>query len=160
MKHRQINLNQIRVAAPCKMSWEAMEGNEQVRFCHRCKLNVYNLSAMNREEAERLVQEREGRLCVRFYRRRDGTLLTRNCPVGKQEAQNRWMLAGVLGGLFTIALGFRHYAVENHWIQKLRHSQVGQITPIRQALDILYPEPANMVLGMMSAPEGGGKQGL
>jgi hypothetical protein len=149
------NLDQIRVASPCKMAWERMEGDEQVRFCHRCKLNVYNLSAMSREEAENLVQEREGRLCVRFYRRPDGTLLTRNCPVGKQEARSKWILAGVLGGLLTIAMGFRHSLAEQDWMQKLRYSRLGQATPIRQAMDILYPEPAQgEVLGMVAPPKG------
>lgn len=161
MERRQINLDKIRVAAPCKMSWEAMDGDEQARFCHRCKLNVYNLSAMSREEAEQLVLQSEGRLCVRFYRRRDGTLLTRNCPVGKREAQNRWLLAGVLSGLFTLALGFRHYLVESQWIQKLRCSQVGQTTPVRQVLDALYPQQP-VIMGAIPLSElkdeGSGRQ--
>lgn len=75
-------LSQLNIAAPCTSSWEKMTGNEQVRFCHECKLNVYNLSNMSESEAEELVREKEGRLCVRFYRRKDGTVLTDNCPVG------------------------------------------------------------------------------
>lgn len=75
-------LGRVRVAAPCGEEWDEMRGDERVRFCSRCSLNVYNLSAMTRREAERLVVSNEGRLCVRFYRRRDGMILTQNCPGG------------------------------------------------------------------------------
>src|ERR1044071_10203795 len=66
-------LTNIKVAAPCKTEWKWMYGNARVRFCPQCSLNVYNLSAMSKEEAERLILQTEGRLCVRFYRRKDGT---------------------------------------------------------------------------------------
>lgn len=45
-------------------------------------MNVYNLSEMSRRQAEELIASREGGLCVRFYQRADGTVLTRDCPVG------------------------------------------------------------------------------
>jgi hypothetical protein len=75
-------LEDVRVANPCKASWDAMYGDDRVRFCASCKLNVYNLSGMTRPEVTQLFQLVEGRLCVRFYRRTDGTLLTQDCPVG------------------------------------------------------------------------------
>jgi len=56
---------------------------ERVRHCGECKLNVYNLSEMTQTEAEGLIRKHEGRLCVRYYQRADGTVLTRNCPVGE-----------------------------------------------------------------------------
>jgi hypothetical protein len=59
-----------------------MIGTERARFCGQCSLNVYNLSAMTRTEAEDLIARTEGQLCVRFFRRADGTVLTQNCPVG------------------------------------------------------------------------------
>jgi hypothetical protein len=81
-------LHDIRVASPCPASWEQMPGDERVRFCDACALHVYNLSAMTAREAERLVMRNEGRLCVRFYRREDGTVLTQDCPRGL--AALRW----------------------------------------------------------------------
>ena len=75
-------LNDVRVAAPCPADWDSMYGNERVRFCEQCQLNVYNLSEMSRAEAEGLIGRAEGRLCVRYYRRKDGSILTQNCPVG------------------------------------------------------------------------------
>ena len=77
-------LEVIRVSSPCRVSWKGMTGDDQVRFCEQCKLNVYNLSAMTRAAATDLVKEREGRVCVRFYRRRDGTVVTRECELSKQ----------------------------------------------------------------------------
>jgi hypothetical protein len=82
-------LSRVRVAAPCQSDWNEMRGDERVRFCHLCSLNVYNLSAMTRREAERLVTGAEGRLCIRFYRRADGTILTQSCPVGLRALKRR-----------------------------------------------------------------------
>jgi hypothetical protein len=73
---------QMKIASPCPASWEDMEGDDRIRFCDECELNVYNLSDMAEDAALKLVEEREGRLCVRFYQREDGTVLTSDCPVG------------------------------------------------------------------------------
>lgn len=77
-----VSLDVIDVAKPCPADWEQMRGDAQVRFCTHCSLNVYNLSAMSRARAQQLVAEREGRLCVRFYRRADGTVMTQDCGGG------------------------------------------------------------------------------
>jgi len=83
----------LTIASPCPASWDDMEGDDRVRFCPECELNVYNLSAMTEEKALKLVEEREGRLCVRLYQRRDGTVLTTDCPVGTAKAMP--MLGGI-----------------------------------------------------------------
>jgi len=97
-------LDDVRVASPCKADWNDMYGDERRRFCGDCKLNVYNLSGMSREEAERLVTNSEGRLCVRFFRRRDGSILTADCPVGwaKVKAKTRKHLTAVFSMLATL----------------------------------------------------------
>jgi len=59
-----------------------MIGTDRIRFCGQCNLNVYNLSGMRRTDAESLILRNEGRLCVRFYRRPDGSIITQDCPVG------------------------------------------------------------------------------
>jgi Carboxypeptidase regulatory-like domain len=79
---KPVALENVRIASPCPTNWESMTGDERVRFCAECKLNVYNLSDMTRREAEQLITTHEGRLCVRFYRRPDGTIITQNCPRG------------------------------------------------------------------------------
>jgi hypothetical protein len=82
-------LNHVRVAAPCPADWDQMIGSERMRFCGQCNLNVYNLSSMTRSEAESLIARNEGRLCVRFYRRRDGSVITKDCPVGLRAIRRR-----------------------------------------------------------------------
>jgi len=99
----------LRIASPCRAPWENMDGDERVRFCRECNRNVYNLSAMTEAEARRVVAEREGRLCVRFFQRRDGTVLTSDCPVGGKRAFLRagagtaLALAGVTAGVTTLS---------------------------------------------------------
>ena len=43
-----------------------MTGNERVRFCSHCSMEVNNLSALTRKQAMRLVSGSEGRICVRY----------------------------------------------------------------------------------------------
>lgn len=99
-------LDDIKLAYPCKTTWASMTGDDQVRYCNKCQLNVYNLSGMTKQQAEKIVSSAEGRLCVSFYRRADGTILTQNCPVGlaaiKQRVANTVSLAlSVLVTFFT-----------------------------------------------------------
>jgi hypothetical protein len=89
MKKYTSPLDHVNVAAPCPADWDEMIGNDVKRFCGQCELNVYNLSGMTREEAEALIINAEGRLCIRFYRRVDGTILTNNCPVGLRALKGR-----------------------------------------------------------------------
>jgi hypothetical protein len=86
---KQSPLNNIRIASPCSAEWAGMIGTERKRYCGECKLNVYNLSGMPLKEAEDLLRQNEGRLCVRFYRRADGTILTKDCPVGWAKVKER-----------------------------------------------------------------------
>lgn len=97
-------LNNVRVAAPCSADWNQMIGTERVRFCAQCSLNVYNLSSMKRSEAEALISSTEGRLCVRYYRRSDGTVLTDNCPVGLRAIKRR--LSRVVTAALSVFMGF------------------------------------------------------
>lgn len=96
-------LNHVQVAAPCKADWNLMIGSEQVRFCGQCNLNVYNLSGISRVEAEALIARTEGRICVRFYRRRDGSIITQDCPVGLRAIQRRvsYLAKAIIATAFT-----------------------------------------------------------
>lgn len=97
-------LDGVRIASPCSASWDDMVGDGRVRFCAPCKKNVYNLSALSRAEAEALLRESEaneagatGSLCVRLYRRADGTVLTEDCPVGRRRKRRRLVVFGAVG---------------------------------------------------------------
>lgn len=97
-------LDNIRVASPCSADWDEMYGNARKRFCGDCKLNVYNLSEMTRQDAENLLVTHEGRLCVRYYRRADGTVLTKNCPVGWRAVKQR--VSRTVTAAASVVVGF------------------------------------------------------
>jgi len=63
----------------CPYEWKNMTGDERVRMCGKCKQNVYNISQLTQREAVDLINEKEGDLCVTFYQRKDGTVVTRDC---------------------------------------------------------------------------------
>jgi hypothetical protein len=97
-------LESVRVASPCSASWDDMVGDERVRFCGSCQKNVYNLSAMARDDAERLIAANESSICVRLYRRADGTVLTTDCPVGvRKQRVKRTMIAGGVAGAMAVS---------------------------------------------------------
>jgi hypothetical protein len=99
-------LDQISVASPCHVNWDDMTGDDRARFCSQCKLHVYDLGAMSRDEATAFIQQREGRTCVRFYRRHDGTILTRDCPVGLRAVRQRLTRAvAALAGVVVALIG-------------------------------------------------------
>jgi hypothetical protein len=75
-------LQVVNVATPCPADWNGRHGDDRSRFCGQCRKHVYNLSAMRADDAVRLIQEREGDLCVRLFRRIDGTVLNGDCPIG------------------------------------------------------------------------------
>jgi hypothetical protein len=85
-----ILLSDIRIASPCTVSWEQMAGNDQVRHCAQCNLNVYNFSEMTAQQVEQLITASNGeRVCGRLYRRADGSILTSDCPVGLRARIHR-----------------------------------------------------------------------
>ncbi|HLK58799.1 MAG TPA: hypothetical protein VKU00_19660 [Chthonomonadaceae bacterium] len=101
-------LQNVKVASPCPAAWSAMESIEgdRVRFCNGCKKNVYNLSAMTQSEAEGLLRAHEGHLCIRYYQRRDGTVLTADCPVGVQAVRQMFLRRSVVtAALFLLGIG-------------------------------------------------------
>ncbi|HZU37633.1 MAG TPA: hypothetical protein VFA18_17060 [Gemmataceae bacterium] len=135
-------LDNLKVASPCPAAWSGMAGDNQVRFCSKCSLHVYNLSAMTRSEAEAIVQEAEGRLCVRLYRRADGTVLTQDCPLGwRRRALRAWSLTSALVvGCFAVLLGFGDGAPE--WRFSLRgHYTMGKVVPRTTAAPAERAEP-------------------
>jgi hypothetical protein len=162
MKTNQSNLDLIQVASPCPAVWDEMVGDERVRFCRQCKLHVYNLSEMSREEAEALVRQStagqasgatrlassgSARTCVRFYRRADGTVLTRDCPVGLRLLRQRLVrsaaaLAGVLVALVSGTLF-------GGMISKRMPSDLR--TPSRAFADWINPE-RHILMGEMAMP--------
>ena len=120
-----------------------MMGNERKRYCGECKLNVYNLSGMSRAEAQNCLNA-EGRVCVRFYKRADGSILTQDCPVGWQALKRRIsrtaaaafsLLVGLIGGLgFSTAFN------------SSKDIKIGRFLPV------LTSTPDRVLMGNIAAP--------
>lgn len=105
-------LDNIEIAAPCPAKWEEMVGDERERFCQSCALNVYDISQMTKTDAEEFLLSRQGvRACVQLYKRKDGTIITDNCPKGLRAIRDRGMrLMKTVAG-FLVFMGLLPSAV-------------------------------------------------
>lgn len=103
-------LDNVEIASPCSADWNKMTGSGRVRHCGECKKDVYDLSEMTRDDAEALLQ-REGALCIAFFRRADGTILTADCPVGvenvRKKRRNRDVVIVAIGTVMLAAMAFQ-----------------------------------------------------
>jgi hypothetical protein len=143
-------LDTIQVASPCGASWEAMPGDDRVRLCPQCRQRVYNLAALSRREAEDLLRQAEGRLCVRLYRRADGTVLTDDCPVGlRRLRRTAALITGAAAALVLSAIGWATVPAN-----PVRGSPAGALRgrlpqPVQAILDWIDPPPT---LGAICPP--------
>lgn len=119
-------LDSITIAAPCPASWDEMDGDERVRFCSLCQQSVYDVSAMTRAEATALIERMTGRLCLRMFRRSDGRVMTRDCPVGVWRAARR-RVAAVVGGWMFLALVAFGWFTSRAGAMKIAREQVRQV---------------------------------
>jgi hypothetical protein len=145
-----IDLDRVQVAKPCPANWADMTGDDRVRHCGSCNLDVYDISAMGRDEAQEFLASRAGagRTCIRFFRRADGRLLSRDCPVGVRAAWRRasWAAAALLASGFAAAAMFAP-----------RGSGVWQVAPFRQVSEFVRaalgtPPAPPMIMGEIACP--------
>jgi len=159
-------LDAVRVASPCNMRWDDMVGDGRVRYCGKCEKNVYNVAYMTRDEAETLMHEHEGELCMRIYRRADGTVITSDCPVKAQRKERRNSLLAIAIGS-SLAAG-AVYALEGtdplpqiarsmhteKWASELDPSPVTtetevDYTPVRPHNEPGRPRPFRATMGVV-----------
>ena len=98
------------IPAPCDADWDSMIGNDRVRCCEHCDLHVTNLSALTKQEAMRLVARSEGRLCVRFVRRIDGSVLSKQMPQKLHRISRR--VSRLAAGAFSATLSLSSAAAQ------------------------------------------------
>ncbi len=133
-----------------------MSGNDRIRHCELCKLNVYNLSDMSHNEAERLINTHEGRLCIRYVQRPDGKIMTRHCPKG-EVVRGRKKLALVLVSAMAFAVASIASVVvprekKEDWYQSTK-ANARKIEPFKSIIDKLDPQPApHVMVGEIAAP--------
>ena len=133
-------LERLEIATPCQADWAAMSGDERVRFCGLCRLNVYNLSGMSRAEGEALIQKTEGKVCIRMFKREDGTVLTSDCPLGKRIVRGVKRTAKVAAAAIAAFFGVAGIAA---WA--LNKSETCATTT--------NPDRVRPVMGDMAVPE-------
>lgn len=140
-------LNNISIASPCSADWNEMVGSERQRYCGECKLNVYNLSGMSRRDAENLILSSEGRLCMRFYRRADGTILTKDCPVGWQAIKRRVSKAAAAFAslIFAVLSGIGLNAFFNQSSEESPVMGGIKVEGNYQPMDKIYVEPETIM---------------
>jgi Carboxypeptidase regulatory-like domain len=122
----------IRIASPCPADWERMRGDDRVRHCQECNLNVYNLSALSEREIRELVANNQGRLCGRLYRRHDGTMITRNCPAGLKAIGRR--ISRIAGAILSLAIPSLTAATPT-LAQSYSHTNLGSAGVSLQVMD-------------------------
>jgi hypothetical protein len=145
-------VDQIEIQSPCTVSWDAMRpagGDGRVRFCGECRQNVYNVEAMSRGEAHRLIAMREGRVCVRILRRPDGTVVTADCWARLRAARQRGLLP-FLGML--VLVGFTEFMAIGVGLARLRAMFAGPPPDSRISLPIV-DQPPPPIMGAMPPME-------
>ena len=98
MQEKRNLIDDIFIGAPCPVDWNEMKGTEKVRTCLGCDKNVYNLSELNRSEAEHLLQKNGDRVCLLLERDHKGK------PVLSEKTGN-FDPAGILKGIAASVLG-------------------------------------------------------
>jgi hypothetical protein len=96
----------LRVSSPCPKSWRELRGNNRVRYCDECRLNVYNVADLSHAEIKELIRRSSGRVCVRLFLRGDRTATTRDCPKDRHRELLRktFLTASVLALVVFTAL--------------------------------------------------------
>ena len=132
-------LARIRVATPCHADWDEMTGDERVRHCAHCKKDVFNLSDMSREQAERLIIEKHRDLCARYYQRTDGTILLADCSVGIRQKRTTRVLAAGAAAMLAGTGGVAGYLRLSHH----RAAPAPHIDdePVMGRMVVVQPEP-------------------
>ena len=138
-------LDVVDVKKPCSASWDEMRGDDLSRFCLHCSKHVYDLSRLTRSEAEALILEKEGRLCARYYRRRDGRVLTKDCSAPLVLRRPAVLSALVAFLAMICLLVFRIIAGPAD-----RGNFLRTVEPFRTVMEWISPAP--FVMGDFCAP--------
>jgi len=105
--HLPTFLANLSISAPCSEDWNLMTGDDKKRLCSSCKIHVYNITALKSSEAEAFLSSEFGNeICVKYFKRSDGTIITENCPIGlrslrRQGERLRKFLSSICGLLLS-----------------------------------------------------------
>jgi hypothetical protein len=128
----------LEIESPCSVPWERMAGNDRVRYCLTCDLNVYNLMDLEPAQIEAVVRKSGGRLCGRIYVRGDDTFTLRRCRGGRARRGLALLLG--LGALLVMAGA--------SWMLRtqVRVDRTQFPSLVRQVLQWIDPEPVRKMM--------------
>jgi len=87
-----------------------MFGDNRKRFCLGCQKDVYNLSAMPQRQAVKFAAKNEGKVCIRYARLQDGSILNADRIFHQISSRKAAVTAGVIAA--TVSLSLMTYAQE------------------------------------------------
>ncbi len=149
---KTIALHNIRIDSPCTASWASMAGDERVRHCGDCNKSVFNLSAMPEADAAALLANNtDGELCVRFYQRADGTVMTSDCGTSTRARTRRALrkLPAVAGAaLFALS------ATGSATAEPIPVVRISHPLPVRDAGTMMMGAPI-AILAPLAEPASG-----
>ncbi len=134
-------LDNMKIASPCHVAWDDMDGGDRVRHCAKCDKDVFDLSALTRDDAESLLRERAGNLCVSYYQRADGTVITSDCTVGIAKRRRRRVMAAGLAALLASSGGLALF------LSRRAHDAPASHCPTNQTQASGMPPPPHRIDG-------------
>jgi hypothetical protein len=134
-------VDRIEIQTPCTVPWDSMYGDERIRHCGSCRKNVYNVAELTRDQAMALITSRE-RVCLRVYRRPDGTVVTNDCWSRLRAARRRGMWAFLV---MLVIVAWAQVAAMFVGIAGLRrlipHRTMGSTMPVPAIVTTPLPVP-------------------
>lgn len=153
-RKQMIALQRIDIASPCTASWEEMKGDDRVRHCNDCNKSVFNLSAMPQADAAALLADNHnGELCVRFYRRQDGTVMTSDCGDSQRAAvRQAWRKLPHMAGAAVLALSAAGCAASDAAPASNADAPVPKVTPAPMVVTMGAPPPRRQAVPDATKP--------
>jgi len=137
-----------------------MAGDDAKRFCGKCEKHVYNLPLLTPNELVDLIEMTEGKFCGRIFARKDGTVLTNDCPVGltaKLARARRKKAVGAGGAIAALCFTAGAAILAASWggaeIAPPR-MVAGEMMPIEQPIEPQVPEEPEMLMGDIDISQG------
>lgn len=149
-------IEKIEVKTPCAEDWDAMSGNEKVRFCSHCSKSVNNLSALSRKEAMKVVKESNGNICVRYVKNP-----VNNVPMFAEQLYQITRRAGIAAGVLGASLSLSALTYAQDEAEKvkldstiLRIHQSGYFEPVNKERDKEIKTSDATISGVITDPNG------
>src|SRR5213078_2882686 len=96
----------------------------------------------------------EGRLCVRYYRRADGSILTKDCPIGLRALKRKLSYASkaIASAILSFLAGVGLYHAVGNFVDErpfARREVMGVMVPRPEVRQVSPPplSPTNVTMG-------------